>query len=69
MTNPLTIPLAFWAPDAEDAERQARAWAKAEPRIVRLRSVVVTANPIRERWTVTVEPEWVADGVVLDLGL
>lgn len=54
------IDLAFHAPDAADAARQARDWARAEPRI-RLRTIARIRRdhrpmgaPPTDRWIVTV---------------
>jgi hypothetical protein len=67
----MPIPLAFWAEDQADAERQALDWAAAEGRIVEARVVEATRALGTKRWTVTLECSFrgVAKQTTLDLGL
>lgn len=50
----LVIPLAFWAESREDAERQAFAWAAAEPNIASAR-VEDAFETFHGRWTVNLD--------------
>lgn len=66
----LIPPLAFWAEDQADAERQALEWARKEPRIVS--ASIVNAYPNghhADRWYVEIEATFATEPEQAGLGL
>lgn len=67
--NPATLPVNFWGEDRGDAERQALAWAAAEPSIVAASvDSAEQREPYRTAWTVVLRIDWrVAEQATLGL--
>lgn len=65
----LVIPVAFFAEDQADAERQALAWANAEPNIAEARVTEAKRRLGTSWWWVTLEVVMRGEPVQPELGL